>query len=248
MYFPPRTRFRSHDAQHKGPPISPHPRQKYQGDAYLGDMASDVIVTNLTNGLLVLQLSATKATLRINSDSRVLVDQAIITANINDFNRYRGLGVIAFNSNNAAYIGPMGVTGLQGVTGAVALDGVTGLQGPQGVTGIGMQGETGYGGLTGAQGMQGVTGIGIVGNTPNQELYILQSADIANQYIDLAYLVTPNTLSFVFDGLIQYLGEDYSISTNLAGTTRVTFLNDLATGGSSALAAGDRVLSIYQHA
>lgn len=170
-------------------------------------MATDVIVTNLTNGLLVLDLTASHSVLRINANSRVLIDQAIISTNILDFTRYRGLGLIAFNTSNSAFVGSQGATGIQGVTGP------------------GQSGGVNY--------------------IPKKELYLLQVADITNQYIDLTHLAYTDSLDFIYDGLIQYEGQDYSLSVNGFGNTRVTFINGLATGGASALIAGDTVLSHY---
>jgi hypothetical protein len=74
--------------------------------------------------------------------------------------------------------------------------------------------------------------------TPVKQKITLASGDITNQYVDLANLAMANSMMVVVSGVIQSEGDDYSLST-VAGVTRVTFLGDLATGGNSALVAGD---------
>jgi len=66
----------------------------------------------------------------------------------------------------------------------------------------------------------------------------LVAGDIVNQYIDLAEEVKPNTLQVETGGVVQVQGVDYSLST-VALVTRITFLNDLATGGATQLVAGE---------
>jgi DNA-directed RNA polymerase beta subunit len=82
------------------------------------------------------------------------------------------------------------------------------------------------------------------GLTPNKEIYTLLSGDITNQYINLAHLTVAHSLDFVVDGLVMLEGTDYTLSTQ-GGVTRITFAGDLATGGNSALIAGDVVQSKY---
>lgn len=82
---------------------------------------------------------------------------------------------------------------------------------------------------------------GMVGGLQN---VTLNAGNIADQYYDLAEEITPNTLHFTFSGVKQTEGEDYSLSLE-GGVTRVTFLNDLATGGAAALVDGDKVVFQY---
>ena len=78
----------------------------------------------------------------------------------------------------------------------------------------------------------------------NKETLTLSGTNITNQYVDLAYTVLTNSLHLSIDGVTQYEGDDYSLST-VAGKTRITFLNELATGGVSALVAGDKLRAHY---
>ncbi len=72
----------------------------------------------------------------------------------------------------------------------------------------------------------------------NKENITLASGDITNQYVNLAQLVTPNSLFMSVTKAAQVEGDDYILST-VGGVTRLTFNNDLATGGVSALVAGN---------
>lgn len=89
---------------------------------------------------------------------------------------------------------------------------------------------------------------GATGGTPAKENKTLSGTDITNQYVDLAHTIKANTLDFMFNGLIYNEGVDYSVNLTggSGGVTRVTFLNDLATGGASALAASDVLYFKYQ--
>jgi hypothetical protein len=201
-------------------------------------VAADVIVTNLTNNLLVLPLSSGQV-IRINALARVLVDLTVVQSDIQYFNQYRNQGLIAFNTSNNVYAGPPGPTGPAGV--ATGVQGATGLEGPtgpQGVTGVGL-GATGVPGPTGYGGVQGATGANGLNYQPAEQTYTLLSADVIHQYVDLDFLIVPDSLTFtVVNGIEQYDGIDYSLST-VGGVTRVSFLGDLATGGPAALVVGD---------
>lgn len=70
------------------------------------------------------------------------------------------------------------------------------------------------------------------------ESITLDGTDIANQYVDLAEEVNPNTLQVAFSGVVQRQGVDYTLST-VGGVTRITFAGDLATGGAAELVATD---------
>jgi hypothetical protein len=83
----------------------------------------------------------------------------------------------------------------------------------------------------------------------------LDGTDITNQYIDLPFAVqgasaSDNSVSlFVLGGGTQLKGTDYSVSLTggVAGVTRISFLNDLATAGVSELDATDFVIVHYSH-
>ena len=86
----------------------------------------------------------------------------------------------------------------------------------------------------------------------NKQLFVLSSTDITNQYIDLAQVAKNNSISFVVKGggiMIEGASYDYSVSYTggAGGNTRITFLNELATGGLSALVAADVVVIQYQY-
>jgi hypothetical protein len=76
----------------------------------------------------------------------------------------------------------------------------------------------------------------------NKENITLLSGDITNQYVNLAHLVKPFSLTLAVDKAYQVENDDYILST-VGGVTRLTFNNALATGGVSALVSGD-VLNI----
>jgi hypothetical protein len=75
-----------------------------------------------------------------------------------------------------------------------------------------------------------------------REIITLLAGDITNGYIDLA--ATPLASSVLFEvagAPSQVEGVDWSLSTN-----RITFLGDLASGGSAALEAGDVLQVTYR--
>ena len=84
------------------------------------------------------------------------------------------------------------------------------------------------------------------------ELYTLSSTDITNQYIDLAHTAqgssaSVNSVLFLpANGPAGIKADDYTVSLTggSGGVTRISFTNDFATGGASALVAGD-VIQIY---
>jgi hypothetical protein len=88
--------------------------------------------------------------------------------------------------------------------------------------------------------------------TPNKELFVLNGTDITNQYVDLAQVALTNSIDFYVRGggiMVEGASYDYSVSYTggAGGNTRITFLNNLATGGPSALIAGDVVVVKYQY-
>lgn len=86
--------------------------------------------------------------------------------------------------------------------------------------------------------------------TPNKETIVLSGTDITNQYVDLAHVAKTNSILFMVQGsgsLLEGTSYDYSVSYTggAGGNTRITFLNGLATGGTSALVATDVVQVNY---
>ncbi len=93
------------------------------------------------------------------------------------------------------------------------------------------------------------------GAVDGSEQITLSGTDITNQYIDLAHPIqgasaADNSLILSVAGApVQLKAVDYSVALTggVAGVTRVDFLNDLATGGASALVAGDIIMVNYSH-
>lgn len=88
--------------------------------------------------------------------------------------------------------------------------------------------------------------------TSVKQLSTLTGTDITNQYIDLAFVAQTDSISFVVKGggiQIEESGgtQDYTVdyTGGAGGNTRINFTNDLATGGVSALVAGDVVAIQY---
>jgi hypothetical protein len=85
-----------------------------------------------------------------------------------------------------------------------------------------------------------------------KELFVLSGTDITNQYIDLTQVAETDSIDFQIKGSgvsIEGASYDYSVSYTggAGGKTRITFLNDLATGGPSALVAADVVVIKYAY-
>lgn len=88
------------------------------------------------------------------------------------------------------------------------------------------------------------------GGTPKKETFTLSAGDITNQYLDLTQVAKTDSIHFVVKGgapTVEGASHDYSVNYTggVAGKTRITFLNDLATGGGAALVAGDVVQIVY---
>ncbi len=88
--------------------------------------------------------------------------------------------------------------------------------------------------------------------TNNKETIVLSGTDITNQYVDLAHVAKTNSINMQVKGgaaIIEGASYDYSVSYTggAGGNTRVTFLNDLATGGASALIAADVLQFQYEY-
>jgi len=101
------------------------------------------------------------------------------------------------------------------------------------------------------------TGIKITGNTltaavSKKETFTLNGTDITNQYIDLTQVALNDSIQFMVKGagsLLEGASYDYSVSYTggAGGKSRITFLNDLATGGGAALVSGDIVQVCYRY-
>jgi len=86
--------------------------------------------------------------------------------------------------------------------------------------------------------------------TPKKETFTLSGTDITNQYIDLGFVAVTDSIDFKVKGagdLLEGASHDYSVSYTggAGGVTRITFLNDLATGGAAALVATDVIQVNY---
>lgn len=85
-----------------------------------------------------------------------------------------------------------------------------------------------------------------------KETFTLIAGDITNQYVDLAQVAKTDSIDFKVKGsaeLLEGASYDYSVSYTggAGGKTRITFLNDLATGGAAALVATDVVQVLYAY-
>lgn len=92
----------------------------------------------------------------------------------------------------------------------------------------------------------------VSGSTPKKETFTLSAGDITNQYIDLTQVSKTDAIHFVVKGgapTLEGASHDYSVSYTggAGGKTRITFLNDLATGGNAALVAADIVQVVYSY-
>ncbi len=88
--------------------------------------------------------------------------------------------------------------------------------------------------------------------TNEKETFVLDGTDITNQYVDLANVARTDSITFMVQGsgaLLEGASYDYSVSYTggAGGNTRITFLNDLATGGGAALIATDVVQVKYEY-
>lgn len=86
----------------------------------------------------------------------------------------------------------------------------------------------------------------VVTATWAKETITLTGTDITNQFIDLANVARNASIQFLIrGGGVQMEGASYEYSVSYTGgsggVTRITFLNDIATGGPSALVNGDIV-------
>lgn len=75
----------------------------------------------------------------------------------------------------------------------------------------------------------------------------LAAGDISSQYVNLAYLIDEDSIIGFVARLGIHKGDDFTLST-VSGVTRLTFAGPLATGGNSALVAGDVLYITYTKA
>lgn len=85
------------------------------------------------------------------------------------------------------------------------------------------------------------------------ETFTLAGGDITNGYIDTAFACVAGSLDFKVKGamsLLEGASHDFTVAPTggSGGVARVTWLNDLATGGPAALIAGDIVQVRYHKA
>lgn len=88
----------------------------------------------------------------------------------------------------------------------------------------------------------------IITKKPRKSTYTLNSTDVSNQYVDLPYIASQDSVNFLIAGAGSQLETtDYAVNYTggTGGATRITFQNGLATGGISALASADVVQVLY---
>lgn len=73
-----------------------------------------------------------------------------------------------------------------------------------------------------------------------KDMVVLDATDIQNQYVDLPVLVKPNSLDVIFESTALTQNVDYTV-TDLEDRSRISFLGDFASGGLSALIAGETI-------
>lgn len=81
----------------------------------------------------------------------------------------------------------------------------------------------------------------------HKEKITLVAGDISSQYVNLAYLIDEDSIVAFVARLGIHRGDDFTLST-VSGVTRLTFAGPLATGGNSALVAGDVLYITYAKA
>lgn len=83
-----------------------------------------------------------------------------------------------------------------------------------------------------------------------EEAFTLVSQDITNQYIDLANVAAAGSIQFLpVGGPQQKITTDYTVNYTggSGGKSRIGFAGGLASGGTSALVAGDVIVVQYQY-
>lgn len=90
------------------------------------------------------------------------------------------------------------------------------------------------------------------GATNNKETFVLSGTDITNQYVDLAHVAKTGSINLLVKNagaMLEGASYDYTVSYTggAGGNTRITFENDLATGGASELIATDVLQAQYEY-
>lgn len=78
-----------------------------------------------------------------------------------------------------------------------------------------------------------------------KESLLLDSTDILNQYVDLATEALTNSIDLHVNRIKMFEGIDYSTSVVAGPLTRITFLGDFSSSGSSAIVEGDTLYVEY---
>ena len=81
----------------------------------------------------------------------------------------------------------------------------------------------------------------------HKEKITLLGTDISNQYVNLAFAIDEDSIVAFVARLGLHRGDDFTLST-VSGVTRLTFAGPSATGGNSALVAGDVLYFTYKKA
>lgn len=89
------------------------------------------------------------------------------------------------------------------------------------------------------------------GSINEKATFVLAAGDITNQYVDLSHVAKTNSINLIVKNagaMLEGASYDYSVSYTggAGGNTRINFLNDLATGGASALVATDVIQVQYE--
>jgi hypothetical protein len=89
----------------------------------------------------------------------------------------------------------------------------------------------------------------VVAPVPKKTAFTLGAAAITNQYVDLPFVASQDSVMvLIAGGGLSHEGDDYSVNyTGGAGSkTRITFEGGIATGGLSALISGDKLSVSYK--
>lgn len=97
--------------------------------------------------------------------------------------------------------------------------------------------------VEGERGSQGIPGI----SPPSKWEHVdITSLILSEQFIDLMFLVEPDSLIVSFNGITQYEGVTYSLST-VGLITRVSLTGSLAAGGDYNLSTSDKLHFNYRY-
>lgn len=83
-----------------------------------------------------------------------------------------------------------------------------------------------------------------------KETFVLSAGDITNQYVELTVEAAVDSIQFLIKGagvVLEGASYDYTVDYigGTGGVTRITFANDIATGGPAALIAGNVIQIQY---